>query len=70
YIWWNEEGFYKGKYENLIFDLHGYKKLFKKRGYTLEIFGSARNLFNTSHYTIDIFKNPQRWLELGLKIVF
>lgn len=70
YVWWNEYGFYNGKYENFIFDLHGYKKLFKRKGYTLEAFGSIRNLFNSSYYAIDVFKNPQRSLELGLKLFF
>lgn len=70
YVWWNEYGFYNGKYENFIVDLHGYKRLFKRKGYTLEAFGSVRNLFNSSHYTIEFFKNPQRSCELGLKLIF
>lgn len=70
YVWWNEYGFYNGKYENFVFDLHGYKRLFKRKGYTLEAFGSIKNIFNSSHYTIELFKNPQRSVELGLKLIF
>jgi len=31
-------------------------------------FVSVRNLFNGSHYWFDIYNNPGRWVEAGLRI--
>ena len=38
--------------------------------YDWNIFAGVRNIFNGSYYWIDVFENPERWAEAGLRIQF
>jgi len=72
YIWWNADPSLNGKYSAFIWDLNLIKKVYvytdnKK---TVEIFLTAHNIFNGSQYSIDVFKNPRRWIEGGMRFKF
>jgi vitamin B12 transporter len=59
-------------YDDMIWDLHYHKEVFKDpdSGAAVIVFCSARNLFNGEHYWMDLFENPGRWVEAGLRITF
>lgn len=70
HIWWNADPSDKGRYYGLIWDLHLGATIFKRENNSLELFFSGHNLFNNSQFTNQLFPNPGRWLEGGLKVRF
>jgi hypothetical protein len=38
--------------------------------HTLEAFVDIHNIFNASQYPDAVFKNPERWVEAGLRYAF
>ena len=70
YIWWNPGSSRNGKYNNFIWDLNVVKKVYKKDKTALEAFLNVHNLFDGSQYLSDIYKNPGRWVEAGLRLKF
>lgn len=70
YIWWNYTADYQGKYDAFIFDFNLIKGLYKKNGHTFEVFLTAHNIFNGSQYWAGIYKNPERWVEAGMRYKF
>lgn len=70
YIWWNADSFYNGKYNAFIFDINVIKSLYKQNGRILEAFLAVHNIFNSSQYLIDSYKNPKRWVEGGVRFKF
>lgn len=59
-----------GRYDDMIWDLHYNRDLSThgSSGPTANIFLSIRNLFNGADYSYDIRKNPDRWVEAGIKL--
>jgi vitamin B12 transporter len=71
YIWWPEyDAQVDARYDDMIVDLHYNKDIFKTATTKTNFFVSVRNLFNGSYYWIDVMKNPERWVEAGLRIEF
>ncbi len=70
YIWWNSAPGENGKYTAMIWDLNLAKTLFGRDKRTTEVFFTAHNIFNGSQYPLDVYKNPRRWFEGGLRFVF
>ena len=71
YLWWPLDEVYAGsRYDDMIFDLHYNKDVFKSATTRTNFFVSVRNLFNGDYYWMDVFRNPQRWVEAGLRIEF
>jgi vitamin B12 transporter len=70
YIWWNSTPTEKGKYTAMIWDLNIAKTLFARDKRAVEVFFTAHNVFNGSQYPLDIYKNPRRWFEGGLRFEF
>lgn len=70
YIWWNTNPEDMGRYNSLIWDLHLGATIFKRDKNALELFFSGHNLFNNSQFTNQLFPNPGRWFEGGLKVRF
>jgi len=69
-IWWNYDASYNGKYDDFIWDFNLNKKLFSSRKNLLEMFFTAHNIFNGAQYTWSENKNPERWLEIGIRLGF
>jgi hypothetical protein len=46
------------------------KNLYARSDQKLEAFMDIHNIFNDSQYAIDIYKNPERWVEAGLRYTF
>ncbi len=70
YIWWNSTPFVKGKYNSFIWDIHLTKSTFKNDDKAIELYFSAHNIFNGSQYLMEVFKNPGRWIEGGVRLTF
>ncbi len=73
YFWWHEGlAHYTGSYDDMIWDLHYNKDIFTHEGSptTVNVFFSLRNLFNGAQYSDELFINPDRWFEAGLRIHF
>lgn len=70
FVWWDLDGFFKANYDDFIWDLNLIKKIFSKGNTFSEVFLTAHNIFNGAQYTFGDSKNPQRWLEVGLRVNF
>jgi outer membrane receptor protein involved in Fe transport len=71
YLWWPEyETSLSPRYDDMVLDLHYNKDIYKTAMTTTNFFVSVRNLFNGSYYWSAEFKNPQRWVEAGLRVNF
>ncbi|BCG47487.1 TonB-dependent receptor [Citrifermentans bremense] len=67
FIDWDNPG--TGKYGAIIWDLH-LRKTVELSETSLEIFASVRNLFNGDQYLDAVYRNPGRWVELGVRCNF
>ncbi|WP_187148452.1 TonB-dependent receptor plug domain-containing protein [Geobacter metallireducens] len=73
YIWWNEPSTrggiaFNARYDDFIWDLNLGWKAYKGQNAEAELFFTGHNLFNGRQYTNEIFVNPSRWFEGGLRI--
>ncbi|MBI5664809.1 MAG: TonB-dependent receptor [Nitrospirae bacterium] len=69
YIWWNSpRDFFEEK--EFIWDLNARKKIYDNESLDAVLFFTAHNIFNGSQYRDFIFKNPQRWIEAGVRVTF
>jgi vitamin B12 transporter len=70
YIYWNADPSFNGKYDSMIVDLHIAKELYVSRNQSLEAYSDVHNIFNGSQYLVDVYKNPARWFEAGVRYAF
>ncbi|WP_318258812.1 hypothetical protein [Geobacter anodireducens] len=68
YRWWNTPGDWGAKYNNFIWDLNLGWRFFRSDNTEAELFATGHNLFNGAQYHDEVFKNPSRWFEGGLRI--
>jgi vitamin B12 transporter len=70
YIWWNTSEDFMGRYNSPVVDLNLVKGLIRRHGSVLEGFLSAHNIFNGAQYQESYYKNPGRWFEAGMRLLF
>jgi vitamin B12 transporter len=70
YIRWNGSVPVTTSSSAMIWDLFLAKRFPLSDRREMEIFFSGRNLFNGSQYLIDLYRNPGRWFEGGLRFSF
>jgi vitamin B12 transporter len=70
YIWWNANSDLNARYTAMIWDLNLNKKILSRKGKNTEVFLTAHNIFNGSQFLQDVFRNPERWMEAGIRIKF
>jgi vitamin B12 transporter len=70
YNYWDLPDFWEAKYDNFIWDLNLIKKITYIEKVSPEIFFTAHNLFGSSYYTNIESKNPERWVEAGVRVRF
>ncbi len=68
--WWDIDSSMGGKYNDFIWDLNLSKTVFSKDKIRTELFLTAHNIFNASQYDVGDAKNPERWMEAGLRFKF
>lgn len=72
YTWLNgtSKTLFNGRDDTMTWDLSATKTIRYGERYRFDIFTTATNLFNGSHYDIDGHINADRWLEAGLRFHF
>ncbi|GLI37220.1 TonB-dependent receptor plug domain-containing protein [Geobacter hydrogenophilus] len=68
YRWWNTPSSWAAEYKDFIWDINLAWRFFKRNNTEAELFATGHNLFDGQQYHLDIFKNPSRWFEGGLRI--
>jgi vitamin B12 transporter len=67
---WNAASFHNGSYRGFLWDAHLSVAPFGRGDNLPEIFFSLHNAFNNSQYLDEIYRNPGRWFEGGLRCRF
>lgn len=70
HIWWNAAEYRNGRYQGLLWDLHLTATPLGRGLYRPELLLSLRNLFNASQYLDDVYRNPGRSIEGGVRFRF
>ncbi|HEY6009615.1 MAG TPA: TonB-dependent receptor [Geobacteraceae bacterium] len=71
YIDWDSAAAVEVKSKTFIWDLHATKQVVRHENFSLELFFSLHNIFNGRQYLEgSLTKNPRRWAEGGLRLVF
>ncbi len=74
YIYWDFDALSKAAweadYDDFIWDLNLNKKMWSKEEVAAELFITGHNIFNGSQYTFGDSKNPERWVEAGIRVSF
>lgn len=68
YIAWDATPIYKTQDNHFIWDLNLGWKAYKGRNAEAEVFFTGHNLFNSKQYWAEVYNNPDRWFEGGLRI--
>jgi vitamin B12 transporter len=69
YIDWNASPGLNGKYDSFIFDFHVAKNL-RVGSLAVEAFADIHNIFDKPQYATDLYVNPGRWVEAGVRYLF
>lgn len=67
---WNSDYPEYSKYSAMIWDFNLSRKFTLSGAITAEAFLTAHNLFNGAQYLLDVYKNPRRWFEGGVRFAF
>jgi vitamin B12 transporter len=70
YTWWDTDPDLNGSYDEFIWDLNLNKNVFSGKTTRAEIFLTAHNLFNGTQYPAGEYKNPETWVEAGIRFRF
>ena len=70
YVWWNVDEYYMAEFDDFIWDLNLNKKIWSKEKAATELFLTAHNIFNGSQYANVNSKNPETWIEAGIRFKF
>jgi len=70
YTRWNEPDSFNAQYDDFIVDLNLLKEFVLNQDMNAEVFFTARNIFNGNQYEYEEFKNPDRWIEGGVRLIF
>ena len=70
HIDWNAESYHNGSYAGFVWDTHLALTPFGRGDKLPEIFFSLHNAFDTPQYLDEIYKNPGRWAEGGVRFRF
>ncbi len=70
YVWWDFDKSYNADYNDFIWDITLFRKIYARKTTSAEIFFTARNIFNGSQYNVGEHKNPRRWMEIGMRFGF
>lgn len=70
YTWWDLLEDSEAKYNNIIWDFNLRKEIFSTELTNTELVVTIHNIFSASYYTLADNKNPQRWVEAGIRFTF
>jgi vitamin B12 transporter len=61
---------FSGKYDDFIWNLSVNRTVFTKKNLKAEVFGVVHNIFDGTQYEVIDTKNPNRWVEAGVRLKF
>ena len=71
YVWWdNHDPFANASYDDFIWDLNLRKVVYNRNKTSATLFFTAHNLFTGAQYQFGDSKNPERWVEAGIRFKF
>jgi vitamin B12 transporter len=70
YISWISDPKSSSKHDGFIWDINLIKEIYRKNESIVDAFVTVHNIFSSSQYLIQEFKNPSRWMEGGVKLKF
>lgn len=71
YVWWNAAPSSQAANRGMVWDLHLNWKISPKSDLSPELFFSGHNLFNNLQTTdTELYSNPTRWFEGGMRVNF
>ena len=70
YLWWNLPDYWGAKYNGFVLDFNVIKEVMNKKDMSLDLFFTGHNLLNASSYDNNLYVNPSRWIEAGLRFRF
>jgi vitamin B12 transporter len=70
YIDWNVDESFEARNGKAVFDMNVSRTLFKSSVARADVFLALHNIFGTDQFLSNIYRNPSRWLEGGLRIAF
>jgi vitamin B12 transporter len=70
YLWWNLPSYWEAKYSGFVMDFNIIKTILKRNNTSLDAFFTVHNILNSSSYNDIVTKNPDRWIEAGIRCKF
>lgn len=70
YLWWDMVESWGAASRGVVVDLSIAKNVLAGGAVALDLFAGARNLFNARSYNDQFHRNPERWLEAGVRCTF
>jgi vitamin B12 transporter len=71
YLWWNLPfEIWAAKYNGFVMDFNIIKEIAKRNNTSIDAFFTAHNILDGSSYMDILTKNPDRWIEAGLRYKF
>jgi len=70
YLWWDMTELWGAESRGVVVDGSLAKRILRTGTIALELFAGAHNIFNAHCYSDQFQKNPDRWLEAGVRCSF
>ncbi len=70
YVWWDKKASFEAEYSDFLWDLNIIKRLTTFSSIKTELFFTVRNILNGEQYSAAYAKNPERWIESGIRARF
>jgi vitamin B12 transporter len=70
YLWWDLDAALEARYDDFIWDLNLIKRIYAQAKTSAELFVTAHNIFKGAQYTFVDSKNPDTWIEAGIRVKF
>ncbi|HAM35508.1 MAG TPA: hypothetical protein DEB40_01745 [Elusimicrobia bacterium] len=68
YVWWSAPASQNARHNTFIWDLNLRKRFLARKKWSADIVMTVHNIFSGDYYTSNVFPNPHRWVEAGLRL--
>jgi vitamin B12 transporter len=70
FVWWDVYPYFNASYDDFIWELNLNKKIHSMKTMKTEIFLTAHNVFDGAQFSNGEYRNPETWIEAGIRLVF
>ena len=70
FVWWDVYPVFNASYDDFIWELNLNKRIFSGKTMNAEIFLTIQNLFGGDQFSNGEYKNPDTWVEAGIRLKF